>query len=309
MRNMKKMLLPTVLVLCFALLTTMFASAAGGSGAPVAQNLELATYRSTSVGGRLSATDPNGDAVTFEITTEPTKGKIELDEDGHFVYTPADGKRGKDYFGYKAVDTDGNRSQEATVIIKIQKQSSKITYSDTKGKGSAYAAVRLAEEGIFAGQQLAGEYVFSPDQPVTREEFLAMCMTLAGKPTLRDVRSTGFADDADIDAWAKPYVSTALRSGIISGYASGDAGATFGPGEYITALEAAVILDRCVELTDAVTTWFGYDDYVPAWALQSASNVSACGLLPYGVSYADATLSRGETAEMLVAAMDVLSRR
>ena len=307
---MKKMMLPTALILGFALLTTLFAGAANETGnAPVAQNLELSTYRGVSVGGKLAASDPDGGDVTFEITTDPIKGTIDLDGDGHFVYTPAEGKRGKDYFGYKAVDADGNRSQEATVIIKIQKQNSKVKYSDTAGQSSAYAAVRLAEEDIFMGEQLAGEYVFAPDRPVTRQEFLAMCMKLAGRPTLRDVRATGFADDTEIDAWAKPYVSTALRSGIISGYADADAGAVFSPDRYITVTEAAVILDRCIELTDAVTTWFGYDDFVPVWALQSASNVSACGLLPYGCSYTDATLSRGETAEMLCAAMDVLAKR
>ena len=310
---MKKFIFPTALVLAFALLTTLFAMATnvGGSGgsAPVAENLELATYRGVSIGGRLSATDPDGDKVTFEITTNPVKGKIDLDEDGHFVYTPADGKRGKDYFGYKAVDSDGNCSQEATVIIKIQKQSSKISYSDTAGVGSAYAAIRLAEEGIFTGEQLAGEYVFSPDEPVTRQEFLAMCMKLSGQPALRGVLTTGFADDAAIGAWAKPYVSTALRSGVISGYAHDDAVAVFGPERDITVTEAAVMLDRSIELTDAVTTWFGYDDSVPAWALQSASNVSSCGLLPYGCSFADETLSRGEAAEMLCAALDVLAKR
>ena len=41
-------------------------------------------------------------------------------------------------------------------------------------------AVRLAEEAIFRGEYLAGEYVFDPDTPVTREEFLAMCMKVAG---------------------------------------------------------------------------------------------------------------------------------
>ena len=45
--------------------------------APVAQNMELTTYRNVSVGGRLTAVDPDGDTLTFQITTEPTKGEIE----------------------------------------------------------------------------------------------------------------------------------------------------------------------------------------------------------------------------------------
>ena len=311
---MKKMICSAALLLSFALIATLFAAAASApaesGGAPVAENLEISTYRGVSVGGMLSATDPDGDSLSFEITTEPVKGTIDLDADGHFVYTPADGKRGKDYFGYKAVDPAGNRSQEATVIIRIQKQGSKVGYADTAGIGSAYAAVRLAEKGIFTGEMLAGEYVFSPDRPVTRQEFLTMCMLLSDERVSTDVRTTGFADDNAIADWAKPYVAAALRRGVISGCAPEEGtGVMFEPERNITVAEAAVILDRAIELTDAVAAWFGYDEYLPAWALQGASNVSSCGLLPYGCSYADETISRGETAEMLVAAMDVLAKR
>ena len=312
---MKKIICSTALLLAFALAATLLTAAASApapdrGGAPVAENLEISTYRGVSVGGMLSATDPDGDSLSFEITTAPVKGSIDLASDGHFVYTPADGKRGKDYFGYKAVDPAGNRSQEATVIIRIQKQSGKVGYADTAGVGSAYAAVRLAEKGIFTGEVLAGEYVFSPDRPVTRQEFLTMCMLLSDEPVLRDARTTGFADDGDIADWAKPYVAAALRRGVISGCAPEEGtGVMFEPERNITVVEAAVILDRAIELTDAVAAWFGYDEYLPAWALQGASNVSSCGLLPYGCSYADETLSRGETAEMLVAAMDVLAKR
>ena len=297
----------SLLLLTAALLGLISVSLAAGS-APVAENLNLTTYRGVSVGGRLSATDPDGGDLRYTVTTQPVKGKIELEDDGRFVYTPGDGKRGKDYFGYQAVDPDGNRSQEATVVIRIEKQKSKVTYSDLDGNGSAWAAVRLAEEGIFCGESLAGDYVFDPERPVTRAEFLAMCMKVSGTPLLSGVRSTGFSDDADIAVWAKPYVSTALKNGVISGY-TGDRGATFAPGREISVLEAAVILNRSVELTDAVSAWFAWDESVPAWAMQSAANLASCGLLPSGCSFSDACLTRGQAAEMLSGAMDILAKR
>ena len=118
------------LTLCAALLLAAVALTAlvpvlparAEGNAPVAQNLELTTYRNVSVGGRLTAVDPDGDTLTFQITTEPTKGEIELTDDGRFVYTPETNRRGRDYFGFKAVDAEGNSSQEATVIIRIEKQ-------------------------------------------------------------------------------------------------------------------------------------------------------------------------------------------
>ena len=115
---------PVSLLLLFSLLVGLFTFAFAADGAPIAENLELSTFRGVSVGGRLSATDPDGDALHYTVTTQPVKGRLDLDDDGHFVYTPAEGKRGKDYFGYQATDADGNRSQEATVIIRIEKQKS-----------------------------------------------------------------------------------------------------------------------------------------------------------------------------------------
>jgi len=306
---MKKMLFPTALLLSFAMLLSLFAAASALTGAPTAKNLELFTYRGASVGGRLSATDPEGDSVTFEITTNPIKGNVDLDTDGHFVYTPADGRRGKDYFGYRAVDGDGNCSQEATVIIRIEKPQCQVTYADLDGNGCACAAQRLAEAEIFVGECLAGQYVFSPETPVTRGEFLAMCMKLGGTELLQDVRSTGFSDDAALDAWAKPYVGTALQCGLISGYADPISGSAFRADQNITAAEAAAILDRTMELSDAIPTWISYDASLPAWAARSAANVSACGIFPDGCSFTDATLSRAEAAELLCGAMDLLDKR
>ncbi|MBR6468467.1 MAG: hypothetical protein IKT16_09985 [Desulfovibrio sp.] len=152
---MKRILKPVslLLLLCALLGALSFASAAGG--APIAENLELSTYRGVSVGGRLAATDPEGSALRYEITTHPVKGELALDDDGHFVYTPGDGKRGKDYFGYQAIDADGNRSQEATVIIRIEKQKSKICYSDLDGCGSALLGELFRLRGSFFG---SGEY-------------------------------------------------------------------------------------------------------------------------------------------------------
>ena len=105
-------------ILCLGAATVSLAD----NAAPQAQNMELETFRDVSVGGRLTAVDPEGDPVTFQITTQPVKGTVALETDGSFVYTPASGKKGKDYFGYKALDTQGNLSQEGTVIIKINRQ-------------------------------------------------------------------------------------------------------------------------------------------------------------------------------------------
>lgn len=81
--------------LCAALGTAIHAGQEAETAAPVAENLELTTFRNTSVGGTLSASAPDGSPLTFRITTEPIKGTVTLTDDGTFVYTPADGKRAR----------------------------------------------------------------------------------------------------------------------------------------------------------------------------------------------------------------------
>lgn len=307
---MNKRILLTSLVLVFVLATGLAMWAGAEDRAPLAENLEVQTYRGVSVGGNLTARDPDGDPLSFEITTPPTKGTVDLGEDGHFVYTPEAGRRGKDYFGYQAIDQAGNRSQEATVIIQIQKPKSRVTYADTAGEPYAYAAQRLAEEGVYVGACLGGSYVFDPSETVTREEFVALCMLLTGQDAAPALRGPGFRDDAAISTWARGYVSAALSSGVIAGSPEPDSlRPVFRPKEPITMAEAALILDRVMELTDAVMAWVELEDAVPVWARQSAVNLSACGLLPEGCSFADETLQRGDAAVMLVRAMDLLSRR
>lgn len=281
------------------------AAAAGEGSAPVAENLELETYRGVSVGGRLAATDPDGDLCGFEITTPPVKGTVELEDDGSFVYTPEAGRRGRDYFGYKAVDAAGNRSQEATVVIRLKKQTQPTFYADMAGSGAAYAAAWLAETGVFRGRSVAGQAVFEPDEAVSRAEFLAMSMAVAGQPLLSGVTRTGFADDEAIAVWAKPCVATALMNGVVSGYGAAG-GAVFRPEDGIRVWEAAAVLDRLLRITDVAPR--GTDEAAPVWAAQPEANLRACRLLPDALRGED-VLTRADCAELLLAARKLLDRR
>jgi len=281
-------------------LTIINVGAIGAGAAPIAENLEISTYRNVSVGGQLKATDPDGDVIKFQITTPATKGKIELKDNGGFVYTPAEGKRGRDYFGFKAIDESGNLSSEATVIIKIDKQKTKIAYSDMGGNGAYCAAIALAENDIFVGESIGGRYVFSPNDPVTRGEFLTMCLKLTGSDILSGVITTGFADDSKIPSYMKPYVSTALLTGIISGYSDGINTAVFNSDNYIRYPEAAVMLNKALNLTDVSAESYGAA--APVWAAQACANLSACRISDYSD---ESRLTRADCAKLLYNAMSI----
>ena len=289
-----------------AALAVPMTAAFAANGAPVAENLELTTYREVSVGGQLAAVDPEGDSFTFELTTKPAKGSVELTEDGRFVYTPDANRKGRDYFGYRAVDETGARSQEATVIINIEKQKTRTTYADMAGHPAAYAATRLAECGVFTAESVGGVSVFSPERQVTRAEFLSMCLALTDSELLQGVAATGFADDAEIDAWAKPVVATALMEGVVSGY-SVPGGAVFAPDDAITTQEAAVMLDNALDTTSAAAST-AISEAASAWAAEACANLSACGVLTDGEAF-QTPLTRADAAEMLIRALDVLEAR
>ena len=116
MKNLMLTLIAVMMVFCMSV--PAFAS----GSAPLVDNLEFETTINTALYGAVSAEDPEGDIVSFELTTKPIKGEINLEADGSFVYTPREGKKGRDYFGYKATDSQNNVSQEGTVIIRISKQ-------------------------------------------------------------------------------------------------------------------------------------------------------------------------------------------
>lgn len=287
---------------------TLTAGEAANS-APIAENLTLTTYKNVAVDGQCAAVDPEGDLVTFQLVEKPARGQVALNEDGSFCYTPYENKKGKDTFTYVAVDSNGNVSEEATVKVTIEKQTTKVSYSDMDGESSHYAALRLAERGVFVGSNIGGVYCFEPDAAVTREEFLAMAMTAAGAEALDNVTLTGFYDDADISAWAKGYVSAALMNGTVQGSANEAGQVVFNAGNGITAVEATVIIDRLLAMGDVAAAGAFEQDLVPAWAYQSVVNMDAVDVVSLSSSTLSDTLTRGEAAEMLSAMLDVLDSR
>ncbi|MCI6256494.1 MAG: S-layer homology domain-containing protein [Clostridiales bacterium] len=285
------------------------------NSAPVAENLELSTYKNTALTARFAATDPEGDLLTYQLVSKPARGAVTMPGDGQdtFVYTPYENKTGKDSFTYVAVDAVGNTSAPATVKIRIEKPSTKVTYADLDGVPAANAAIRLAEKNIFVGECMGGQYFFQPHLPVTRAQFVAMLMDTAGMETLEDVTTTGFADDTSIPGWARPYVASALKNGLVQGTLASDGQVVFQPANIITRAEASVLLNRVLRVTDVAQPTFGVDlSGVPDWAVQPAANLESCGVLQAdgnGSLGLSSTLTRAEAAELLSGALDVLESR
>jgi len=88
------------------------------NGAPVVVDDSLSTPFEEPVDGVATGTDPDGDALTFSLVTEPTNGTIVFNPDGTFTYTPNDGFEGTDSFTFIANDgTDDSNIGEFTIDV------------------------------------------------------------------------------------------------------------------------------------------------------------------------------------------------
>ena len=320
MKNHRRAVILSAAILSAGLMATAALAeeaptAAPGNLSPIAQAQEIETCKNVAYTGRLTATDPEGDLITFQLCDKPARGSVDIAPDGtgNFVYTPYENKTGKDSFTFIAVDDKGNTSQPARVSIRIRKPSTKVTYADMAGEASYNAALKLAEKKVMVGECVGGTYYFHPDAPVSRSEFVTMAMSALDLEPLTDVSATGFADDGAIPTWAKGYVSSALRAGVVRGYPDPAGRVVFAPDSTVTRGEAAVMIDRLISTTDvAVSTFYADTVTAPAWAFQAAVNLETAGVLQtdeVGALALETNLTRGEAAQLLASAMDVVEAR
>ena len=248
--------------------------------APVAQDSALETYKNLSNDGKLPASDPEEQPLTFTLVRQPRRGSVELREDGSFTYTPKKNKVGVDSFTYTAADPAGNVSREATVTVQILKPTDSKQYRDTVGEDYRFSAEWLRNTGLFAGEQVGGEACFKGDKEVTRGEFLTMLVELLEIPV----------EEVDAPDWVQPYLDAAVRSGLVAGWQE----ESFQMDEPVTGAETAVALQNALDLS-AGHEELTYTEDVPAWAATSLAVMAANGL----ALEADTPMTRGEIARIL----------
>jgi len=210
---------------------------------PVAEDSSLETYKNLPGTGKLKATDPEGQAMTYTLIRQPKRGTVELGEDGSFTYTPKKNKVGVDSFVYTATDPAGKVSREATVTVTILKPADAKQYQDTVGQDCRFAAEWMRHTGIFVGENLAETACFSPEKTVTRGEFVTMLVKTLEIPVDEGLVYTGYTDE--IPTWLQPYLAAAVRSGLTAGLENPE---VFDPYAVITTAEAAVMISNGLEL-------------------------------------------------------------
>jgi hypothetical protein len=89
--------------------------ATDASGPPVQTG--FTTARNTVLNGRLWASDPDGNPITFSLQTGSANGTVVVNANGTFTYTPTAGFTGTTSFVFRV--SDGSATATATVSITV----------------------------------------------------------------------------------------------------------------------------------------------------------------------------------------------
>ena len=155
-------------------------------------------------------------------------------------------------------------------------------FSDVSGSGWAAPYIGLAhEEGLMTGK---GDGTFGPDEPVTLEQAVTVCLRLLGYT------------EADIGPfWPEDYIAKARKVGLLEGLSAQ-------AGQALTRGQAALLLDNLLQLPDTQGKTFGLSlgsSWVEDAVLLDNDAEAADGSLHTAQVYANGSLSwYGQSAEI-----------
>lgn len=177
----------------------------------------------------------NSRLQSIEVTWEGTKGSIEVSlKKNGAAYTSRQSSAGVVRFeGIPA-------NQEFAVYVdKKYIQTVTLTFKDVENHWAQAPIERMAQHNVISG---FADGTFRPEQTVTREEFVKL-LVQAKRYTL--VRGASSFKDVNQSRWSEPYISTAIRNGIIDPASFGQ---FFAPEQAIPREEMAVYIARALKL-------------------------------------------------------------
>ena len=138
---------------------------------------------------------------------------------------------------------------------------------------------------------------FRPDVKVTRAEFVKMISAVLNLP---DGANNSFEDVSDND-WFKPYVSSAVMAGIVSGISD----THFAPYNEITRQDATVMVYRAIKdklLVTSMTGAYNDEDSISDYAKESVMALTESGIMKGSDGYFHPKngITRAEAAVLLL---------
>lgn len=281
---------------------------------PESADISMETAKNVAVFKSALAADPDGDDISLRIVKYPSHGSVRISSDGQLVYRPLSEYTGNDSFEYSVVDEYGNSSGVSTANIKVSKPAADIYFHDMRNHWAHNSAIKMASTGLMTGENVDGRLLFNPEKDMTRGDFLALSLIMTGhEKDIPFVSKTVFADDGTIPANIKSYVQYAYDKGIVSGYENADSSINFESAGAVTKAEAAVMINKILNLESDTDALPSYKDAhsVPAWADSAVSTLSSLGIISGnsdGYFCAGKRMTRAEGAEMICKVADYLEK-
>ena len=195
----------------------------------------VSTHTSLSLQGTLTAEDPEGDALHFEVVSYPANGTVTLDAaTGSFSYLPTQGFTGNDSFTWRVQDTHGAYSEIATVSITVRELPVAQLFVDVADNNTQSAALRVTGSALMSGEAVGGKHYFHPERALTRGAFVVILLE-AAQVDYPEAGDTGFEDDDLIPHSQKGAIKYAKEQNWLGN------GSSFRPHDPITRAEAAQI--------------------------------------------------------------------
>jgi VCBS repeat-containing protein len=129
---------------------TMTLAVSGANDGPVATASLVATNQDRAIVGTLGARDPDaGDSLAFRLVSGPAHGTLELDAQGHYVYTPASGYSGGDGFTYRVDDGHGGTATaQASIDVAPTPGVPQLTYALADAPADTVVSTPLADNRV-----------------------------------------------------------------------------------------------------------------------------------------------------------------
>ncbi|HIF9381380.1 TPA: Ig-like domain-containing protein [Photobacterium damselae] len=132
--------------------------------APVGEDVSAETQEETAVTGQLTATDVDGDNLTFKPDADPTNGSVTVDPDGSWEYVPNPDFNGEDSFTVVVDDGNGG-SDTITVTVNVTPVNDEAVIG-----GDDHQSLIETNEVLTTGGTLTATDVDNPDNSFKPQE-------------------------------------------------------------------------------------------------------------------------------------------